>query len=428
MRIAVIGSGISGLSAAWLMAQHGVEVTLLEHAARPGGHSNTVSPVIDGQSVPVDTGFIVYNPATYPNLTEMFHHLNIATNPTNMSFSVSSASGLEYGGQGLDGLFAQRRNLLRPRFWSMLRDIKRFYADATQLNVNPETTLFDLLAEYSEAFAEDHLLPMASAIWSTDVTTVGHMQARSFINFFDNHGLLQLRDRPPWYSVQNGSISYVQKMLATPGIRLELNAKVSGIQRSGDGVMIAVNGHVEHFDQVVLATHADQAIALLDNPTTQEIETLGHFKYSASKAYLHTDPCLMPRSKRAWASWNYLDRGEQGLCVSYWMNRLQRLVTDTNVFVTLNPSELPRSPLAELDYEHPILNSDTACVQKRLWDLQGTHRTWFCGAYFGHGFHEDGLQAGLAVAEEITGKERPWKLAEPNSRISAQRQAMQVAA
>lgn len=428
MRIAVIGSGVSGLSAAWLMAQQGVEVTLLEHADRPGGHSNTVSPVINGQSIPVDTGFIVYNPATYPNLTALFKHLVVASNPTHMSFAVSSASGLEYAGHGLNGLFAQRRNLLRPRFWAMLRDIRRFYEQATELNVHPETTLFDLLAGYSETFANDHLLPMASAIWSTDVTTVGHMQASSFINFFDNHGLLQLRDRPAWYTVEGGSISYVNKMLATPGIRLELNAKISGIQRGGDGVKVDFDGHVEHFDQLLLATHADQAIALLDTPTAQEAETLGCFKYSTSKTYLHTDQRLMPRSRRAWASWNYLDRGSDGLCITYWMNQLQRLTTDTEIFVTLNPSELPRQPLAEFEYEHPILNNHTACAQKRLWDIQGTHRTWFCGAYFGHGFHEDGLQSGLAVAEEITGKQRPWHLEAPNSRISVQRRAFLEAA
>ena len=419
IKTAVIGSGIAGLASAWLMARSGVEVTLFEADDRAGGHAHTVFPKIEEHgsnvAVPVDVGFIVYNEATYPNLTALFDHLDVPTKPTNMSFAVSNADGLEYAGHGLNGLFAQRSNIFRASFWEMVSDIREFYEKAPTLKVSPDTTLFELLEDYSDSFAKNHLLPMAAAIWSTDVNEVGCMQARSFIDFFMNHGLLQLRDRPTWYTIDGGSLSYVRKILTTPGIKLNLNTKITEVIRDSNQIRIHRNGIVDRFDHIVIATHADQALALLDTPSASERKILGNFKYSPSRAYLHTDQRLMPRKQRAWASWNYLDHGSNGLCVTYWMNLLQNLNTDHDLFVTLNPPFTPKGILQKFDYTHPILNNATATARTKLWDLQGNQCTWFCGAYFGHGFHEDGLQSGLAVAEEITGKSRPWDRA--NTRI-----------
>jgi uncharacterized protein len=432
--VAVVGSGVSGLSAAWLLARNGVQVTLLEADSRPGGHSNTVVANFPGSDgVAVDTGFIVFNHATYPNLTALLQHLGVQTHATDMSFAVSGR--FEYAGHGINGLLSQRSNLLRPAFWRMVRDIRRFYDEAVSLDIADDLSLLELLAThgYSQEFSEHHLLPMAAAIWSTEVNEVGHMQARAFVEFFSNHGLLQLRDRPKWHTVKGGSIEYVNKLLATPGLTLELNQKITSISRTASGVDVMTSAGTRTFDDVILATHANTALQLLDQPTDQETKILTHFDYTPSRAYLHTDQRLMPKKKRAWASWNYLDRGNahgQALCVTYWMNRLQHLPTSKQLFVTLNPPVEPDNPLAVFDYDHPVLNTATAQAQTRLWELQGQQNTWFCGAYFGHGFHEDGLQAGLAVAEAISGASRPWQLDNPNSRIcvSAIRDQTRIAA
>lgn len=425
----MVGSGVAGLSAAWLLARGGREVTLIEAQDRAGGHCNTVEVATSDGPVAVDTGFIVYNEKTYPNLTAFFAHMGIETSASDMSFSVSR-NGLEYSGCGVQGLFAQRRNLLRPQFWRMLRDVKRFYAQAPLLDPDAALTLGDLLArgDYSDTFASDHLLPMAAAIWSTETRDMRDMQAREFLAFFANHGLLQLRDRPQWRTVTGGSRRYVQQITMQPGINLQLNCRVRRVRRTATGVLVNVMAQPgqqqeQHFDEVVFATHADQALNLLEDATDHESNLLGAFEYSRATAVLHSDTSYMPRERRAWASWNYLDhRGadqqtHDPLCLSYWMNRLQPLGTDLPIFVTLNPHGCPQDVHASFEYEHPVMNTASARAREKLWALQGQRNTWFCGAYFGNGFHEDGLQAGLAVAEEITGRARPWRVADADGRI-----------
>jgi len=422
MEIAVIGSGIAGLSAAWLLSQRH-RVTLYESASRPGGHSNTVE--IGG--VPVDTGFIVYNEATYPNLTALFAHLGVRTKASEMSFAVSLDGGrLEYAGTDLGGLFAQRRNLIRPRFWSMLRDLRRFYREAPghARAMSPHTTLGTFLDAhgYGEAFQKDHLLPMAAAIWSASADSLRDYPALHFIRFCDNHGLLKFTDRPVWRTVDGGSREYVRKMLAEIGETRLGRAARSVWRRVDSAVVQDATGDEQAFDHVVMACHADQALDLLDDATDAEGTLLGAFGYTRNRAVLHSDASLMPKRRSVWASWNYLggrDHTDE-LHVTYWMNRLQGLSDAPPLFLTLNPAvePAPETVLHEEIYDHPRFDTDAMRAQERLWSLQGRRRTWFCGAYFGAGFHEDGLQSGLAVAEQLGGVRRPWTVANESGRIT----------
>jgi predicted NAD/FAD-binding protein len=426
--IAVIGSGIAGLSCAWLLGRRHA-VTLIEAAPRLGGHTNTIAVATPAGAVAIDTGFIVYNEKTYPNLTALFRHLSVATQPSEMSFAVSLDNGaLEYAGTDLAGLFAQRTNLLRPRFWAMLRDLLRFYrsapADLAAL-ADSDETLGQYLARhgYGAALRDDHLLPMAAAIWSGGTASLADYPAASFVRFCANHGLLQVRDRPEWRAVSGGSASYLRRLLQTWSGTVETGAPVLALRRLADGVELRTGAGVRRFDQVVLATSAPRALALLDDADGKERALLGAFGTTRNLAVLHSDPSLMPQRRAVWSSWNYL--GERAprpgaeLCVTYWMNRLQRLGGARDYFVTLNP---PRPPAAgtlhhsEI-YEHPLFDAAAIRAQRHLWQLQGVRRTWFCGAWFGAGFHEDGLQAGLAVAEQLTGLARPWTVQEPNGRI-----------
>jgi predicted NAD/FAD-binding protein len=425
LRIAVVGSGISGLSAAWLLAKRH-DVTLYEAAPRPGGHSNTVMVAGDQGPVPVDTGFIVYNEATYPNLTALFDHLEVPTKPSDMSFAVSLDGGrLEYAGTDLKGLFAQKRNLLRPRFWSMLRDLLRFYREAPGHGGSlGDLTLGAYLdrERYGRAMREDHLYPMAAAIWSIPARQVMDYPAAAFIRFCDNHGLLKIANRPVWRTVDGGAKVYVRALLDQFAGKVHLGMPAQRIARHQDHAVVeALGAAPECYDHVVLAAHADQSLDLLADAADEEIRLLGRFRYSLNEAVLHRDASVMPRRRAVWASWNYASqgRGEAPLSVTYWMNRLQGIDPANPLFVTLNPYEgLDESKvICRQIYEHPIFDMAAIAAQRALWSLQSVRRTWFAGAYFGSGFHEDGLQAGLAVAEALGGVRRPWQVAGESGRI-----------
>jgi len=421
--VAVIGSGIAGLASAWLLSKRH-RVTLFEKDDRPGGHSNTVS--LPGPSGPmaVDTGFIVYNEPSYPNLTALFRHLGVETKASDMSFAVSLDGGaLEYSGSGLAGLFAQPRNLLRPRFWGMLSELLRFYREAPRrVRERPGLTLGAFLeAEgYGEAFVEDHLLPMAAAVWSSPATAMRDYPAETFVRFCENHGLLRIKDRPVWRTVTGGSRRYVARLLEDFAGDLQLNAAVRRVRRDSGGVVVERrNGDLQRFDAAVLAVHADQALALLADADAEEAALLGAVPYHRNLAILHEDPALMPKRRAVWSSWNYLG-GEAGApCVTYWMNRLQGLPPGRDLFVTLNPPERPREEtiLRSFLYDHPAFGPTSTEAQRRLWRIQGRGGLWFCGAWCGAGFHEDGLQAGLAVAEALGAPRRPWQVAEESGRI-----------
>jgi predicted NAD/FAD-binding protein len=423
LRIAVVGSGISGLSAAWLLARRH-DVTLFEQADRLGGHSNTVVVSKSADRIAVDTGFIVFNPGTYPNLVALFDHLDVATCETEMSFAVSRHHGrFEYAGTNLSSLFAQPHNLVRPGFWSMLRDLRRFYAtcvtDLQRLDTRPES-LGAYLARhgYGVRFRDDHLLPMAAAIWSASPDAMLDYPAAAFIRFFENHGLLKLRERPRWHTVVGGSTQYVRKLTEPLEGSIRRGARVVNVTRNArGGVLITSDGTTSRFDHIVLAVHADEALHLLNDATEHERRLLGAFRYTRNRAFLHTDTSLMPARRAVWSSWNFVERDRP--FVTYWMNRLQPIASKVPLFVTLNPSPLPTagSVMHVEDYAHPIFDDRALAAQKDLWRLQGKRHTWFCGAYFGAGFHEDGLQAGLAVAEDLGGVMRPWRIPNDSGRI-----------
>jgi len=433
LKIAVVGSGISGLSAAWLLGKKH-DVTLIEADDRLGGHTNTVTADIDDQAVDIDTGFICFNSATYPNLIALFNHLDVPVHETSMSFSASLAGGTyEYSGGTYKGMLAQLSNTFRPSHWRMIRDILRFFKEApTDLtNITDDQSIGEYLKSrgYGDEFRNRHLIPMAAAIWSSGLGDMLNYPARSFIRFFENHGLLQVSGRPKWGTVSGGSKQYIGKILADTPIQVVTGAGVERVVRSDSGVVLHTkDGIARPFDQVVIATHANQALAMLETPSQEEQTLLGNFAYSKNRAVLHRDRSFMPKRKLAWASWNYLDfrnsmnepqPRDEYLCLTYWMNSLQSLPTDENVFVTLNPpaNRAIDNPLATCDYTHPVFDAAALQAQQSLWSLQGVNRTWFCGAHFGAGFHEDGLQSGLAVAEQLGGVHRPWNVENESGRI-----------
>jgi hypothetical protein len=422
--IAVIGTGISGMSAAWLLSRDH-KVTVYESARRIGGHSNTVTVKTATGEIAVDAGFIVYNELTYPNLTALLAHLDVPTQLSDMSFAVSLGGGdLEYSGT-LAGLFAEKRNLFRPRFWSMLRDLQRFYREAPRDLAALEqihTTLGDYLeaGAYGTAFRNDHLLPMAAAIWSAPARQILDYPAAAFIRFHDSHGLLKLRNRPPWRTVLGGSRVYVERLTQSYKDRVRLGTPAVAITRDNGAVKIRDNsGAVESFDDVVIASHADQALALLDDPSAAERRLLGAFRSSCNLAVLHSDASLMPRRRAVWSSWNYIgDSSDECPSVTYWMNSLQNIPHATPLFVTLNPPRAPRNEYHREIYQHPLFDAAAIAAQRQLWSLQGERNTWYCGAYFGAGFHEDGLQSGLAVAEALGDGRRPWQVENESGRIA----------
>ncbi len=423
MKIAVVGSGISGNSAAWALSQTN-DVTLYEKRDRPGGHSATVTVDHDGTPVTLDTGFIVFNRVNYTNLCKMFAHLEVPTETTSMSFSVSLDNGaLEWCGDNLRTIFAQKRNLLSPRFLLMLRDILRFNARAKHDLENGMLcglTFGDYIIKrrISNTLRDDYIVPMIAAIWSTPAAQMLEYPAESLIRFLDNHRLIHLQ-RPYWETVTGGSKVYVEKLLAAFKGRILLDTAAEHIERKDGKVTIRDSrGGVETYDRLVMATHTDQALRVLSDPSEGERAVLEAVKYRANAVWLHRDPALMPRRREAWAAWNYLgtreDNSKREISVTYWMNRLQNLDPKYPVFITLNPPHRPKEELTFglYDYSHPQFDMAALGAQERLPSIQGENNTWYCGAWTRHGFHEDGLSSGLNVAN-LMGCPAPWELVKP---------------
>ncbi|MEM7044786.1 MAG: FAD-dependent oxidoreductase [Pseudomonadota bacterium] len=423
MRVAIIGTGIAGLSSAWLLNK-AHDITVYEAESRAGGHSHTVVMPTDGGDVPVDTGFIVYNERNYPNLTALFDHFAVPTKASEMSFGVSLDGGrFEYSGSESYGtLFAQKSNLLRPAFHRMLVDIVRFNGAARRFldesdNGEP-LTIGEFLdhGRYGDAFQNRYLLPMSAAIWSASLEGMRAFPARSFLRFFDNHGLISLNDRPSWRTVAGGSAIYVDRMTATFEDRLRLGTAAHRILRDDNEVFVVDSrGITNAYDAVVLACHADQALAMIDIPTKAECDVLGAFSYQPNETILHSDPKLMPKRRAVWSSWNYLANGRlskaANVSMTYWINHLQRLDTDRLALVSLNPLQepAPHHVIASMRYDHPLFDHGALQAQARLSEIQGHHRLWFAGAHWGFGFHEDGLLSGLHVAASL-GVAPPWWL------------------
>jgi predicted NAD/FAD-binding protein len=426
MRIAVIGTGIAGNAAAWALS-HRYPVTVYDREPRPGGHSHTVTIDYQGTPVAVDIGFIVYNELNYPDLTAMFGHLGVETVESCMSFAVSADGGrFEWRGGGngwretAAGLFVQRSNLLSPSYLRMLRDILAFNTEsvadhkAGRLAGLTLGAYFDRRA-FSRRLLTDYLAPMGAAIWSAPAEAMLDFPAENFVAFFDNHRLLH-NDRPVWRTVKGGSRRYVEKLTAAFGSSMRLGCAVTAIERTPRGVLVRdSHGDCDTFDHVVIAAHSDQALAMLSDADAREHDILGAIGYAPNTVYLHRDIRLMPKRRHAWASWNFLRWQRAGsigndVAVTYWMNRLQGIAADKPLFVSLNP---PFEPAAELTFgnyvcEHPQYHAAAFAAQKRLGEIQGRRRTWFCGAWTGYGFHEDGLRSGLNIAQAL-GARVPWR-------------------
>ena len=425
MRIAVIGSGISGLASAYLLRDLG-EVHLFEKEDRLGGHSHTVEVFFDQKSIFVDTGFIVFNPHNYPNLVKFFEMLGIESIETDMSFSVSLDDGaMEYEGS-LKGLFSQPKNFFSLEYWRMLVDLIRFYNFAPQQIAKGCGSSFETLSDflkrtrYRPAFINNHLVPMSAAIWSASTNSIMNFPVHTFMAFMQNHKLLNFFNRPQWRTVAGGSINYVNSIAEQLGNRVHLNSKITGLKRGKSGVLMSLRGQDDiWFDKVVMAAHADQSLALLEDASKLESEILSSFKFQLNRAVLHSDLRLMPRSRNAWASWNYLSKSEiktkdinkknSDLCLTYWMNRLQSIDNAYPLFETLNPVISPEPNLlhGEYFYRHPIFNVKAIKAQTRLELIQGMNSLYFVGAWSGYGFHEDGLNSAIKVARKL-GAKVPW--------------------
>ncbi|KFN41795.1 hypothetical protein N790_03050 [Arenimonas malthae CC-JY-1] len=414
MRIAVIGSGIAGLGAAWLLSREH-EVVLFEREARLGGHTHTHRVEQGGKAYSVDSGFIVMNPQNYPLLTALFDEFGVPTQPTTMSFSVQDArSGLEYNATSLDSLFCQRRNLVSPKFWRMVRDITRFYREAPALlaEAGDGPSLGDYLRDndYSPMFVEDHLVPMACALWSSPSQSILQFPAKYLVRFMDNHHMLQVSDRPAWRVVAGGSSSYIEALRRQWKVQVRLSSPARRVRREADRAFVATDDGEEAFDQVLLACHSDQALALLADPSDAERQVLGAIPYQANETVLHTDARLLPKNRRAWAAWNaYVPAAPGAACtVSYCMNHLQSLESERPFVVTLGRGQDidPARVLARMRYHHPVYTHASVAAQARRGEINGVNRTWYAGAYWGFGFHEDGLRSGVEVARALG---VPWR-------------------
>ena len=424
-RLAVVGSGISGLASAWLLSDD-FDVTLFEAGSCLGGHTNTVDLTLEGRTHPVDTGFLVYNDRTYPNLVALFTLLGVDSVPTEMSFSVSLQNpDLEWAGSNLATVFGQKRNLLRRQFWAMLADLLRFHRESqTWLTTRPDDgrSLRGFLIEnrYSDAFSNWYLLPMAAAIWSCPTGQMLDMPLSTFLRFCHNHGLLQIFDRPLWRTVQGGGREYVRR-LAERLHDVRLSCPVQRVERASCGLHVRHAHGSENFDQVVLACHSDQALVIAGAALSAgQREVLAAIRYQPNRAVLHTDRALLPRDEKLWSAWNYFAGdgvvGDQPVGVSYLINRLQPLPFATPVVVTLNPARAPdpAKVVAWFDYDHPIFDAPAIAAQQRLARVQGEHGFWLAGAWGGYGFHEDGLKSALLVANRL-GVLAPWQGAAPTS-------------
>lgn len=412
MRIAVAGSGVSGLVSAWLLAAHH-EVVLFEADDRPGGHTNTVDVALPSGDYAVDTGFIVCNDRTYPNFLRLLDELGVATQPSDMTFSVScERTGLEWAGTDLNGVFAQRANAVRPRFLRMLADVARFgRLGQRRLRSSGEGedlgTLADFVAEhrFSAAFVDLYLVPLGASIWSAEPAAFDQYPLRPLLAFLDHHGLLDLRTRPQWMTVSGGSRTYVRAITAELGDRVRLGSPVERVTRSEDKVEVASRAGTEVFDHVVVAGHSDQALALLGDPTPAEQEVLGAIRYVANEATLHTDRAMLPRSPRAWAAWNYhrLAGDQDQVAVTYDMNRLQRLGAAEPICVTLNRHAAidPAAVLARIDYAHPVYDPPSDAARRRRDEISGRNRTSYVGAYWHNGFHEDGVRSAVEACRPL---------------------------
>lgn len=430
-RVAVIGSGVSGLAAAHRLAGE-AQVTLFEAGSWFGGHAHTVDMTLDGVTHGVDTGFLVFNHRTYPHLVRLFETLGVETAASEMSFSVQS-QGLEWSGSDLNGVFAQRSNLLRPRFLGMLSEILRFNRLTTAIaHRGAEQELSEPIGDFLDrhrfgaSFRDWYFLPMIGCIWSCPTDQMLRFPIATMIRFCHNHGLIQVSDRPQWHTVRGGSRHYVNKMLARiPDARL--NTPVREVRRlppgqGQAGVMVRTDAGTERFDDVIMACHSDQSLALLGDATSGERAVLGAVRYHANRAVLHTDSSVMPRRRRAWAAWNYeraadAGREQAAVCLHYWINRLQPLPWKTPVIVSLNPSRpiAPESIVGEWEYGHPVFDLAAIEAQRRLPQIQGRSHVWFCGAWTRYGFHEDGLSSGQEVATALRAR---WA-AEPPVRAAA---------
>jgi len=409
MRIAVVGSGISGLASAWLLSREH-DVVLFEAGDYLGGHTHTHNIEIADKTYAVDTGFIVFNPPHYPLLQKMFTELGVESQPTTMSFAVrDERSGLEYNANNLDALFCQRRNLLSPRFLGMVRDILRFYREAPALLAldAPDSTIGDYLDErsYGAAFRDLHLVPMASALWSSPPDQILKFPVKYLVQFMANHQMLQISNRPEWRVVKGGSQSYVRAMTANWRVQARMNCAVTAIRRDSEGVQIDSSAGTERFDQVVLACHSDQALKLLRDANEREQSILGAMPYQYNETVLHTDERMLPCQRKAWAAWNAMipQRADHHCTVTYCMNLLQSLNAPVTFCTTLNRTAQidPDKILRRMSYQHPVYSHASVAAQIRKAEIQGSNRTWFCGAYWGWGFHEDGMRSAVDVTSAL---------------------------
>ena len=410
MKIAVIGSGISGLSASYFLSKKH-HVDLFEKEDRFGGHSYTIDVIVNKKRIPVDIGFIVFNHLTYPNLINFFNEIDIEIEKSDMSFSVSvEGTNFEYCGKGLKGIFANKSNFLNIKFIRMFLEILKFYKLCDKIsNIDQVITLDEFLKknEWSKSFINYHIIPMVSAIWSMPPYEAGKMPMNFFLKFFQNHGLFKLRNRPQWYTVAHRSKTYVNKVLYKISGEYFKNYKINSIQRVSSGVQVYYGGANEFFDydKVILATHADQALSLIKNPTDQEIKTLSNFDYKKNLAVLHCDESIMPKNKKVWSSWNtYVDpKNLNKSSLTYWLNLLQNIDCEKNIFLTLNPlKEIPNERIyKKIEFTHPYYDQKALDNQKNLKNIQNKENLLFCGSYFGYGFHEDGIKSSMEMLKNL---------------------------